>query len=225
MAIRVLILSSFLSVFMIAGCFASQNNDSRIDEILTYWFGELQVPEDYPKDRSRIWFGGGIDIDQEIQNRFEHLVLAAANHELDEWKQHPKGRLALILLVDQFPRNIYRGTPNAFAFDLLAQELTLEGLDAKEDQELFPIERAFFYLPLEHAENLELQKLSVKKFNELSVYAPSSLTDVFQSHADYAWRHYVIIERFGRFPHRNSIIGRASTNEEIEFLKGPNSSF
>lgn len=175
--------------------------------------------------QSKIWFGGGVDVDQEIRNRFEHLVLAAANHELDEWKQTPKGRLALILLVDQFPRNIYRGTSNAFAFDLLAQELTLEGLDLKEDQELFPVERAFFYLPLEHAENLKLQELSVTKFNELAAYAPPSLTYIFESHADYAWRHYVIIERFGRFPHRNAIMGRDSTNEELEFFKNPNSSF
>ena len=170
MAIRILILSSFC-VFIFSFCFANQQNDSRINEILTYWFGELQTPDDYPEDQSKIWFGGDIDVDQKIRNRFEHLVLAAANHELDEWKQTPKGRLALILLVDQFPRNIYRGTSNAFAFDRLAQGLTLEGLDLKEDQELFPIERAFFYLPLEHAENLKLQELSITKFNELAAYA------------------------------------------------------
>lgn len=224
MKIRILILFVFCA-FIFAFCFANPQNDPRINEILMYWFGELQIPDDYPKDKSKIWFEGGIDVDQDIRNRFEHLVLAAANHELDEWKQTPRGRLALILLLDQFPRNIYRETSNAFTFDLLAQELTLEGLALKEDQKLFPIERAFFYLPLEHAENLKLQELSVTKFNELAANASPSLTYIFESYADYAWRHYVIIEKFGHFPLRNAMIGRQSTNEELEFLNSPNSSF
>lgn len=224
MAIRILTLFVFC-VFIFTFCFANPQNDSRLNEILTYWFGELQTPSDYPKEQSKIWFEGGVEVDQEIRNRFEHLVVAAANHELDEWKQTPQGRLALILLLDQFPRNIYRETSKAFEFDLLAQELTVEGLNSKEDQKLFPIERAFFYLPLEHAENLKLQELSVAKFNELAASVPPSLTDIFESYADYAWRHYVIIERFGHFPLRNAMIDRHSTNEELEFLSDLNSSF
>jgi uncharacterized protein (DUF924 family) len=224
MMIRALILSTFC-MLCCTFCFAEQRPDPRINEILTYWFGTLKGPEDYPRERSRIWFNGGAAVDQEIRNRFEYLVWDAANHKLDEWKETSRGRLALILLVDQFPRNIYRGSPNAFAFDSLAQTLTLEGLDLKEDQQLFPIERTFFYLPLEHAENLKLQELSVAKFNELALSVVPSLTSIFKNHADYAWRHYVIIEKFGRFPHRNAILGRDSTPEELEFLEGPNSSF
>jgi uncharacterized protein (DUF924 family) len=131
----------------------------------------------------------------------------------------------LIILVDQFPRNIFRGTPEAFAFDSTAQELTLEGLNLGHDQALFPIERVFFYLPLEHAEIVKIQELSVAKFNQLASEAPITLKANFESSADYAVRHYVIIEKFGRFPHRNAILERDSTLEEIEFLKGPNSSF
>jgi uncharacterized protein (DUF924 family) len=196
------------------------SNDPRIQEVLTYWFGDLKSPDDYPENKSKIWFSGGSEIDEEIRNRFEPLVLEAVTHKLDEWKQTPRGRLALIILVDQFTRNIFRGTPQAFAFDPVAQELTLEGLDLGEDLELFPIERVFFYLPLEHAENLNLQEQSIAKFNTVAAEAP-----LLASYADYAMRHYVIIERFGRFPHRNVIIGRDSTQAEIEFLQSPNSSF
>jgi uncharacterized protein (DUF924 family) len=214
-----------ICIISFAFCFAEQQNDPRINEVLSYWFGDLQNAEDFPKEKSKIWFGGGAAVDQEIRNRFEPLVLDAADQKLDAWKKTPRGRLALIILVDQFTRNIYRGTPKAFAYDSIAQELTLEGLELGEDQKLFPIERSFFYLPLEHAENLKIQKLSVAKFNELAASAPPSLTAVFESHAKYALRHFEIIEKFGRFPHRNAILGRQSTPEEIEFLKTPNSSF
>lgn len=195
-------------------------NDPRIEEVLTYWFGDLKSPDDYPSKKSKIWFSGDREIDEEIKTRFKPLVLEAPNHKLDEWKQTPRGRLALIILLDQFTRNIFRGTSQAFAFDPIAQELVLEGLDLGVDLQLFPVERIFFYLPLEHAENLNLQKLSITKFNIVAAEAP-----FLASYADYAMRHYVIIERFGRFPHRNVIVGRNSTQEEIEFLQGPNSSF
>ena len=136
MIIHLLILS-IVCLFTFASSFAEQPSDPQINEILIYWFGDLKTPEDYPRKHSKIWFDGGIDVDHEIQNRFGHLVQDAANHKLDEWKKTPKGRLALILLLDQFSRNIYRGTPYAFAFDSLAQELTLEGLDVLDDQKLF----------------------------------------------------------------------------------------
>lgn len=202
-----------------------QQSDPRIDEVLTYWFGELSHENDYPQEKSKIWFQGGPEIDCEIRNRFESLVIAATSQELDHWKQTPRGRLALIVLVDQFPRNIYRGTPEAFAYDYMAQELTLEGIASKDDYNLFPIERTFFYLPLEHAEDLTLQVLSMTKFEELADYVDPSLTAIFESFANYAQQHYNIIKKFGRFPHRNTTLGRASTSEEVEFLKSPNSSF
>ncbi|MBA2727382.1 MAG: DUF924 domain-containing protein [Parachlamydiaceae bacterium] len=215
-------------IFCLSGftyCHAEQQNDARIDNILNYWFGDLQTAEDYPYDKAKIWFSGGADVDTEIRERFENLLLEVANHKLDNWKKSPKGRLALIILVDQFSRNIYRGTPEAFTFDSIGCELTLEGIDLGADLHLLPIERAFFYLPLEHSENLEIQKISIAKFDALAASAPISLKSTFDSYANYAWNHYIIIEKFGRFPHRNVILGRESIQEEVDFLKGPNSSF
>lgn len=202
-----------------------QQLDQRIDEVLAFWFGELTTDKDYPQEKSKIWFQGGAEVDSEIRNRFEALVVEAASGQLDYWKQAPRGRLALIVLVDQFPRNIYRGTPQVFAYDSIAQELTLEGLASRDDQKLFPIERTFFYLPLEHAEDYTLQVLSVAKFQELVADADLSLVAIFDSFASYAVQHYDIIKRFGRFPHRNTTLGRESTPDELEFLKSPNSSF
>jgi uncharacterized protein (DUF924 family) len=221
---RILILS-VLYMFNFSLSFANQQNDPRINEVLNYWFGDLESKEEFPLNKSRIWFSGGIEIDQEIKTRFEPLVMKAVDHQLDTWKESPRGRLALIILIDQFTRNIYRGKPEAFAYDSIAQEVALEGLDLGVDQKLFPAERVFFYLPLEHAENLELQELSLVKFKTLVAEASPAIASILESYADYAERHQVIIKRFGRFPHRNAIVGRTSTPEEIEFLKGPDSSF
>lgn len=206
-------------------CLATEEGDSQMNTVLSYWFGDLKGPDEYFKDKMGIWFGGGEDVDLEIKSLFEPLLLDAIDSKLDSWKNTPEGRLAFIILLDQFSRNIYRGSPKAFSFDSLAQKITLEGLEKGDDLKLFPIQRTFFYLPLEHSEEMDLQKLSLDKFNELALNVPPLLTADFKGFADYALQHYVIIERFGRFPHRNEILGRDSTFEEMEFLKGPNSSF
>lgn len=217
---RLFILSICCTLSFIA---CSAQAEKTPDTILNYWFGDQN--EEYPYEKSKIWFGGGSDVDREIRDRFEYLLFKAKNNELEHWKKTPRGRLALIILVDQFTRNIYRGTAEAFAFDFIAQELTLEGLAKGEDLKLSPIERAFFYLPLEHSEEIALQKLSIAKFNTLEDDSPQSLKTIFESYADYALKHYEIIDKFGRFPHRNAILGRESTIDELEFLLGPNSSF
>lgn len=206
-------------------CSTAMQEPPKVQEILEYWFGSLQIGDIYPKEKSKLWFGGGDDIDKEIRNRFEEQVIAATKNELDGWKETPRGRLALIILIDQFTRNIYRGTPEAFAYDSIAQELTLEGLCKEHDLALLPIERVFFYLPLEHSENIEIQEMSVQKFHAILPAVPSEQSSHFISFEDYARRHYEIIKKFGRFPHRNKILSRESTPEEIEFLRGPNSSF
>lgn len=206
------VLIYFCFIFFSFTCFSNAEDSlSAQQDVLHYWFGHLHSAQDYPQQQSKIWFDGGVQIDQEIRDRFEYLLIKAKNHELDHWKETPKGRLALILIVDQFPRNIYRGTKDAFAFDALAQALTLEGLDYGDDLELFPVERAFFFLPLEHAEDLILQELSIEKFNQLAASAPPSLKSVFDSFANYARQHYEVIAQFGHFPHRNAILGRAAT--------------
>ena len=136
------------------------------------------------------------------------------------------GRLALILLLDQLPRNIHRASPAAFAQDAKARDLCLRGLSLGADKALSPLARVFFYLPLEHAESREQQARSVALFEALAAeQADGPARETFEGFADFARRHQVIIQRFGRFPHRNAILGRTSTPEEAEFLQQPGSGF
>jgi len=200
-------------------------NIAQSQEILNYWFGPLDGYDSYPKGRSSLWFMKSEKTDREIVDRFLRDLNQAAVGAYDSWKESPRGRLALVVLMDQMSRNIYRGTPRAFATDPQALKLSLEAIEAKEDQELFLIERAFLYMPLEHSEDPEVQKLSVKKFSELAEDAPDHVKSVYESFLDYAKQHRRIIDRFGRYPHRNEILGRQSTPEEIEFLEQPDSSF
>lgn len=195
----------------------------RIEEILYFWFGDLHNMN--LEERLKLWFGGEEETDQLIRSQFEADVLQAIQGNYAHWEVTPKGCLALIILLDQFSRNIYRDTPKAFAQDEMALEVCLRGIDQGKDLALEPIERSFFYLPMEHSENLEVQWRSVQAFENLARSVPPELTKTFESFLDYAVRHYVIIERFGRFPHRNEILGRVSTEEELEFLKQPGSSF
>jgi uncharacterized protein (DUF924 family) len=193
--------------------------------ILEYWFGRDANDAAVAKARASLWWSKQPETDEEIRRRFGALVLAAESGNLDDWRSSIEGRLALILLTDQFPRNIYRGTPAAFRFDGIARRLCLEALASRAEKNLRPVHRLFFYLPLEHSENLEHQNRSVALFRELAAGVSDDLKPTFEGFVDYALRHRVIIERFGRFPHRNSILGRVSTPEEIEFLKQPGSSF
>lgn len=193
--------------------------------ILKYWFGDDSDDAVVAERRSSLWWSKNPTTDDEIRTRFGRLVLAAESGDLDDWQATTDGRLALILLTDQFPRNIYRGTADAFRFDRIALDLCLDGLESGLDKDLRPIQKVFFYLPLEHSENLEHQHRCVRLFRDLAAEVSADLKNLFERYVDYALRHQVIIERFGRFPHRNPILGRQSTSEEIRFLKQPDSSF
>lgn len=193
--------------------------------VLRYWFGRDPDDPGLAKERASLWWSKAPQTDKEIRERFKTLVLAAGRGFLGNWKSTVHGRLALILLTDQFPRNIYRGQPQAFAFDGIALELSLKGLASWEDRLLKPIHRVFFYLPFEHSEVLEHQHRSVDLFRELVLEVPVSRKQTFAGFLNFAIRHCAIIERFGRFPHRNAILGRESTPEEVDFLKQPRSSF
>lgn len=191
---------------------------SRRDEILDFWFGGLE-PDGFPReDRARFWFGGARDVDEIIRTRFAGDVDLAASGGLDAWGETARGRLALVLLLDQFPRNLFRGTARAFAYDARAVQQARAGHRAGQDRELAPVERAFFYLPFEHAEDLALQRRAVEAYENLVREHPSAVSRL-QGFLDYAIQHRDIIERFGRFPHRNAILGRASTPEESAFLE------
>lgn len=197
-----------------------------IEQVLDFWLGASSPDGALDPARRRMWFGDGRKHDAAIRGRFGALHESAALGELtSEWKQQPRGRLALIVLLDQFSRHIHRDTAAAFAQDPAAQWLAADGLEQAANRELIPAGRAFYYLPLEHAEDIGLQRLSVRYFERLkNEVAPASRKD-YESFLDYARRHHDIIARFGRFPHRNAVLGRASTPEEEEFLKKPGSSF
>lgn len=197
-----------------------------IERVLDFWFGACAADGALDPAKRRMWFSDGRNYDADLRKRFGKLHRRAARGELDaEWAATPRGRIALIVVLDQFSRHIHRGTATAFAQDPAAQRLALAGLEQGADRALIPAQRAFCYLPFEHAEDLELQRLSTRSFERLAKEVAPSWRKEYTSFADYAGHHRDIIERFGRFPHRNRILGRPSTPEEVEFLKEPGSSF
>jgi len=198
---------------------------SEIETICEYWFGSHLDDAAVAAQRSAVWWKKNPDVDAEIRARFEPLVTAAGRGELSRWAESPRGLLALILLTDQFPRNIYRDTARAFAFDSIALGYCRDGLAREVDRKLRPIERIFHYLPLEHSESLADQHESVRLFSRLVEAATPAAKPLFEGYLNFAERHRDIIARFGRFPHRNRILGRASTAEEQAFLEQPGSSF
>jgi len=182
-----------------------------------FWFlpaGDPQQGQSRPE-----WWRKDPAFDAEIASRFGQLVETALAGGLREWDREARGALARIIVLDQFTRNAFRDTPRAFAGDALAQAATLTMIEIGQDRLLKPVERWFVYMPLQHAENLELQERAVGLFSALSK------DPGFDNSLDYAVRHRDIVARFGRFPHRNGILGRVSTPEEVEFLRQPGSSF
>jgi uncharacterized protein (DUF924 family) len=195
------------------------------ETILDFWLGSKPDDAVVAKERADLWWSKNKATDDEIRRRFEIYVVLAISEHLNDWLSTPSGRLALIILTDQFPRNIYRDTARAFSCDKKALTWCIEGLENKVDRQLRPIERVFFYLPLEHGEYIEHQDLSVKCFSELLSSAPADQRGIFEEYLSYAIRHREIIQRFGRFPHRNKVLGRESTPDELAFLAEPGSSF
>lgn len=196
-----------------------------INEVLNYWFGEIREDDNYFVQRQKTWFGKSAATDTYLRENFAADLEAAIAGKRDDWAATPRGRLALIVLLDQFSRNIWRGTPKSFAQDKKALEVCREGLLSFTDRQLHVVERVFFYLPLEHSEDLEIQHLSVQYFERLSREAPAPLKRGMEECYKFALRHLEIIEQFGRFPHRNIILGRKSTKLELAFLDKPFSAF
>jgi uncharacterized protein (DUF924 family) len=197
----------------------------RLHKVLDFWFGSAGGDGEISDARQSLWFGKDPETDRRIEQQFGALVRQAVSGACREWIASARDRLAVIILLDQFTRNIYRDQPQSFAGDPQALQLALEGLAAGEDRQLQPIERVFLYLPLEHAEQPDLQERSVELFTALAREVPEAQRQVFSGHLDYAIRHRDIIARFGRFPHRNKMLGRGTTPEEAEFLTRPGSSF
>lgn len=191
-------------------------------EVLDFWLGD-GVSKEWPtQDLGKRWFGGGAELDAEISARFGNQVEAAVAGGLQDWEQRPLNRLALVILLDQFTRHVFRGKAKAFAGDARAQQLVLQALADGADLQLPWAGRLFLYMPLMHAESLALQDECVARFTRLQADAPDSLKQRLQGNVDYAHQHRDIIARFGRFPYRNAVLGRLDTAEEADFLlKGP----
>src|SRR5918997_3329890 len=186
------------------------------DVVLEFWFGREDEPG-YGEFREA-WFRKDPEFDQRVRDRFEDLYETAAAGGLDDWKEEARSCLALVILLDQLPRNMFRGDPKSYATDRKAQETTEHAVDRALDRELPPFQRMFLYMPFMHSENLEHQRRSVELFRRLPGEGETSPLH-------YAVRHMEIIGRFGRFPHRNEVLGRQTTPEEAEFLTQPGSSF
>ncbi|WP_325437896.1 DUF924 family protein [Pseudomonas nitroreducens] len=193
--------------------------------LLDWWFGNALDANEVAAQRNALWFGKSACQDVDSENRFGGLVRQALDGGLQEWEREPQSWLALILLLDQLPRMIFRDTPRAYAGDARAQQLVRQGLAADFDRQLPRIERVFVYIVLEHAEDLASQNEAVRLYEELQSESSDSEKVLFAGYLAYARKHQVVIDRFGRFPHRNLILGRDSTAEEAQFLTEPGSRF
>jgi len=203
----------------------TDEDELRIEEILAFWFKEHELSAPQIDHRMDIWFGEDEVFDHECKKMFSADVDKASEGQLNHWASEPLGRLALILLLDQFRRNIYRGTANAFAMDKAALKLCIEGALEKMDKGLKPIQRAFFYMPLQHTESLKVQTKSVQIFGRLSEAVSATYRETFETIAQFAELHHDIVEQFGRFPHRNKLLNRENTPEEDEYLAGDSPDF
>jgi len=191
----------------------------KVTEILHYWFGDGAENSLPSKERTTLWFGGDPSVDAEIKSKFYQDYVKAAADAYSDWEQDARGVLALIILIDQFSRHIYRNTSQAFDCDRKALNLCLKGIEQQFDHKLSLIERAFFYLPLMHSESMEMQMLSLRAYKMLLSLSFPEVRPIFQNFLNYASQHQEIIAKFGRFPHRNQVLERTSTPEELTFLQ------
>ena len=207
------------------GATITDDDTRRIDEILSFWFKEQALSAPQIDRRLDIWFGEDAVFDHECKKEFSDDVDRASEGKLNHWADEPHGRLTLILLLDQFRRNIYRGTAEAFAMDKLALKLCVEGAMEKKDKGLTPIQQAFYYMPLQHAESRKVQVKSIKIYNRLAEVVSPTYRETFETIAQFAELHHDIVQQFGRFPHRNSLLNRDNTPEENEYLAGDSPDF
>lgn len=197
----------------------------RIEDVLTFWFKEHALSAPQIDRRMDIWFGADPIFDHEITKEFSNDVELASAGKLDYWANLPRGRLALIIMIDQFRRNIHRNTAQAFSKDTVALKYCVEGAIKKQEQDLAPIEKVFFYMPLQHAESRKVQAKSVKLYSRLVASASPTYRETFETVLQFAELHKDIIDQFGRFPHRNTLLNRANTPEENEYLSGDSPDF
>lgn len=199
---------------------------TRPDDVLDFWLGTLAEDGTVDPEVAKRWWKKDPAFDQVIRERFGEAYARAARGELDDWAQTPRGRVALVIVLDQFSRNLFRNDPRAFEQDPKALSLTLAAVDADELDQLKTAEIYFLMMPFMHAEDQKAQDRGVALYNERAELAPTEdAKKMLSAAAHYAKLHRDIVVRFGRFPHRNAVLGREATPEEVAFLKEPNSSF
>jgi uncharacterized protein (DUF924 family) len=190
----------------------------RLSEVHRYWFGELKSPADVPSEKMKMWFGAPVEVDDDIREKFAADLDAASRIEWDLGRLSRVEQVGLVVLFDQFPRHMYRATGQQFAYDqkalAIARQLLKDGPGP-----FFPVERTFVSLPFMHSENLLDQDYAVTFVANVLQAAPPEARDGPRIGFDFAYKHWMIIKKFGRFPHRNAPLGRESTPEEMEFLK------
>ena len=189
------------------------------EDVLDYWFAGAEHSPQLAAERGRFWFASSDEVDAEICDRFGDRVRAAMRGELGTWPSTPRGTVALLLLLDQFTRNVFRGTSEAFAADPMALEVAGSLIDSGRDQELPWVYRAFLHLPFEHSESVDDQRRCVELCRAAADAAPAEWKELMTGYIQFSVGHLEVIERFGRFPHRNEVLGRGSTPEEIEYLE------
>jgi uncharacterized protein (DUF924 family) len=199
--------------------------DEAIARILDFWFSAAELDAPQIDSRMERWFGSDVALDRRMRDEFGQDVRKALRGELDHWADSAEGRLALILLLDQFCRNIFRGTARAYGGDKRALRLCAEGSINGDHKSLTPIQQVFFFMPLQHAELLDVQQKSVRIYSALAAAVSETLKETFRTFAEFAELHRDIIERFGRFPHRNRQLGRDNTAEEEAYLASDTPSF
>jgi uncharacterized protein (DUF924 family) len=193
--------------------------------ILEFWFGGAADDPAEASARESFWFGASGEADSLIRERFASSVEAAARGEFESWVQAPRSALALVLLLDQFPRNMWRGTAKAFAHDAHALRAAREAVARGHLHNLAPLERAFLVLPFQHCESIDDQREAIRLSSEIAQAAPTAWRPVLERYLQFAKQHLALIERFGRFPHRNHVLGRTPTAEEEAYLRGGGASF
>lgn len=203
----------------------------RIPQIIEFWFGSIPIDNSFynffiDESKNAKFFQKDLAFDNEIKELFLPEITQATQGHLDIWQQTHLGSLVLFILLDQFHRNVFRGTPESFSGDFKALQNCLQGIENNYDKQYIPWVRMNYYLPLMHSEDLSMQNLCLEKLNELSEeFKGTPVIESIQNFYKFANMHKAIIEKYGRFPHRNQILGRTSTQEELEFLSGPNSGF
>ncbi len=203
-----------------------------IDEIYSYWFGNLSERAEYFAERNALWFGGSDETDREIRNRFGHVLESAIlpneagiAHEFLKWTESDKGTIALIVLIDQFSLQLLREKPESYERSALMIPIVKSAIERGVEKHYALSEKAFLYMPLEHSENIADQELSVRCFKRMVAEATGEKLEFAKGYLDYAERHARVVKRFGRFPDRNEVYGRKSTDEELKFLASDEAPF